>query len=690
MSLRFGVDVGGTFSDLIVYDPETRRLTAGKVLSTPSAPEEGVLAVVSTAMSSPELARAEFLLHGTTVGLNALLERRGPALAMLTTRGFRDVIELRRADRLATYDPTWKAEQPLVRRRLRLPVTERIRANGDVEQELDPRDVVDAFALLERAGVESIAIAFINAYANPAHELEARNLLLELGFEGDISMSHAVSGEFREYERTSTTVIDAYVRPRIVRYLQNLEGALADAGFRGTGLVTRCGGGSLTFAEAERRPFETIMSGPVAGVVGAAVVARTLDLPIAITADVGGTSFDTSLIIDGQPRVQHEGEIASLPIQTSWVDVRSIGAGGGSIAFADSGLLRVGPRSAGASPGPVCYGRGGSEPTVTDAAVVLGMIPSGDLAGGIRLDREAALRACERVGGELKLSPTETARGVLRIASAAMADAIRSVSVAQGHDPREAALIAFGGAGPLFGTLLAVELAIQKVIVPNHPGNFSAWGLLNQDLAQSASATTVHRLNESGIAAANSALANLRAALRARSDSRLDALEASEEAALDVRYRGQEYTLTTPIELGASGEIVQSAEDVARDFQSIYKHTFGHTLDDEIEIVTVRATRRRLLPPLTAFDPDADSEPPLSEARVEAFSFTADAFVSFDVCRRSALQASAAIAGPIIVVEPTSTTFVDLGFAASLLSDRSLAIERVEDQPARVEGATGA
>jgi N-methylhydantoinase A len=467
MATRIGVDVGGTFTDLILYDDETGEVRVGKQPTTPAAPEEGVIAAVRAAVPDELVAASEFFLHGTTVGLNALLERRGACVGLLATRGFRDVLEIRRGDRDDPYDLFWKHPPPLVARRLRLPVTERIRADGNVHTPLDEEDVRRAVETFRAEGVDCVAVTFLNAYANPEHELAAERALRRFGFEGDVSLSHQVSGEYREYERTTTAVVDAYVRPRIAHNLDRLERKLREVGFAGSLLVTRSGGGAMTFAEAEARPFETIQSGPVAGAEGAAELARNLDLGDVNSADVGGTSFDTCLITDGRPQVMYEGKVIGLPVQTTWVDVRSIGAGGGSIAYVDvGGLLRVGPRSAGADPGPASYGRGGTEPAVTDAAVALGMLGEGNLAGGIHLDVEAAHAALAPLAGTLRLEIPEVARGVLTIATANMADAIREITVEQGQDPRATTLVPFGGAGPLFGTLLARELEIHEIVVP--------------------------------------------------------------------------------------------------------------------------------------------------------------------------------------------------------------------------------
>ena len=415
MATRIGVDVGGTFTDLIYYDDETGEIRVDKEPTTPASPELGVIAAVEKTLGGGELDRAGYFLHGTTVGLNSLLTRTGAAVGLLCTKGFRDILETRRGDRDEPYNLFWRPPAPLVPRRLRLAVTERIRAGGEVHVPIEADDVRRAAEVFAAEGVTAVAIAFMNAYSNPEHELAAESALRDAGFTGDISVSHQVSGEYREYERTSTTVIDAYVRGRMASYLRRLEDGLGDAGFSGSLLVTRSGGGAMTFGEAERRPFETIMSGPVAGAEGGAELARILDLSDVVTADVGGTSFDTCLILDGRLPVLYEGSIVGMPLQTPWVDVRSIGAGGGSLAYVDvGGLLRVGPQSAGAEPGPASYGRGGTQPTVTDAAAVLGMLAEGSLAGGVTLDIDAARRALAPLGEQLGMEVEDVAKGVLR------------------------------------------------------------------------------------------------------------------------------------------------------------------------------------------------------------------------------------------------------------------------------------
>ena len=523
MATRIGVDIGGTFTDLIFYDDETGAEIIGKVPTTPESPDEGVISAVRGSLAPEQIANSQYFLHGTTVGLNSLLERRGAKVGMLCTKGFRDVLEIRRADRDEAYNMFWQPPPLLVPRYLRIPIAGRLRADGQVHEALSEDDVRSAVETFLAEDVATIAVTFMNAYANPVHEKRAGEILREEGFKGDISVSHQVSREYREYERSTTTVIDAYVRPRMTRYLNRLREGLGSSGFTGNLLVTRSGSGSMTFNEAMDRPFETIMSGPVAGAEGSGELARTLNLGDMVTADVGGTSFDTCMIINGRPQLMYEGQVVGLPVQTPWVDVRSIGAGGGSIAYVDEGgLLRVGPRSAGADPGPASYGRGGKEPALTDAAFLLGMLGEGKLASGIGLDKEAAKEAFRPVADALSYSIEEAARGVMTIASATMANTIREITIDQGIDPRELSLLAFGGAGPLMSTLLARELDVARIIVPPHAGNFSAWGLLGADLTQATARTQVLSLSESGLSQGNQFLEEMFEELESRQEEIID------------------------------------------------------------------------------------------------------------------------------------------------------------------------
>ncbi len=671
MATRIGVDIGGTFTDLVYFDEDSGETVEGKVPTVPSAPEEGVVAAITEHVPTDVIEKADFFLHGTTVGLNALLERRGSKVGLITTRGFRDVLEIRRGDRAEMYNLFWKQTEPLVTRRLRLEVGGRILGTGVEHEPLDEASVTEATEALIAEGVDAIAVSLINSYANPAHEQRVEELIRAAGFEGGISLSHNISGEYREYERTSTTCIDAFVRGRMSNYLRRLDGRLRELGFKGTSLITRSGSGSMTFAEAEDRPFETIMSGPVGGAQGASELAKMLGIKALVTADVGGTSFDTALVIDGEPQVLFEGVIDNMPIQSPWVDVRSIGSGGGSIAHIDpGGLMRVGPRSAGAVPGPACYGKGGTEPAMTDAAAWLGMLGPGDLASGIHLDIDQSRSALESVGVHIDQDVEATAAGVMRISSAAMANAMREISLDQGLDPREMALVPFGGAGPLMGTLLADELGMDHIVIPPLAGNFSAWGLLGADMVQSAARTRVLDFVPGVLGKVNSVLGELFGALQERSTAH--AGDAVKTARLDMRYKGQEHTLTIEIAMDA-GKVADDEEAILKQFVSEYARTFGATMNQDVELVSVRAStivplpRRKL-----SYSPKTDDG--AQERTMEVYSFEAQARLPFRIIPRSQIKGE--IRGPAIVTEETTTTYVDVEWTISHGEAGELTLER--------------
>jgi N-methylhydantoinase A len=679
MATRIGVDIGGTFTDLVYYDDETGEIREAKVPTTPAAPEKGVVDAVVQAVPNHLIRSAEYFLHGTTVGLNALLERRGAVVGLLATRGFRDVLEIRRGDRGEMYNLFWHQPPPLVPRRLRWPVTERMLANGEEHTPLDDADIGEAVELFAKEGVTSVAVAFLNAYANPAHELQAEEALRRHGFDGEVSLSHRVSGEYREYERTSTTVIDAFVRGRMSNYLRRLASSLQEIGFNGQFLITRSGSGSMSFEEAEERPFETIMSGPVAGAEGAGELARTLDIGDLITADVGGTSFDTCLILGGRPQVMYEGVVEGMPVQTPWVDVRSIGAGGGSIAHVDIGnLLKVGPRSAGADPGPASYGKGGLEATTTDAAAVLGMLGSGELASGIVLDIEGAQAALRPVANSLGYSVDQLAQGILTIASANMANAIREITVEQGVDPRRLTLLPFGGAGPLMGTLLARELDIRQIVLPPYAGNFSAWGLLGADMVQAAAQTRIMELNEDGVREVNILLSQLFESLQNRS-ALLGAERSVQEARVDLRYRGQEHWLSVAVPV-ENGLATASPAEIRDAFTEEYERTFGGSMDEAVEIVSTRATLRRKLPRRNQSVRLPTGDEPSPKGSCEAYSFTLNERVQFMVIDRDCLALSKPLPGPAIITESTATTYLDAGWEARVDGSGSLFVTQVGGQ----------
>ena len=671
MASRIGVDIGGTFTDFIVYDESGNKVIIDKIPTTPQSPEKAVVEVIKRNLSQKELEKIDFFLHGTTVGLNSLLERKGSKVGLLCTKGFRDILEIRRGDRDEMYNLFWQPPPPLVPRFLRLEIEERLFANGNVHKKINTEQVKDACNKFIKEKVDSVAIAFINSYTNKDHEILASKILIESGFKGQISLSSMVSGEYREYERTTTTVIDAFVKTRMSNYLNSLKKNLNELGYKGTFLVTRSGSGSMTFDEAEDRPFETIMSGPVAGAEGAGELSRKLNNTNMVTADVGGTSFDTCLIINGRPQIQFEGKILGLPVQSPWVDVRSIGAGGGSIAYLDEGgLIRSGPQSAGAVPGPACYDKGGIQPTTTDAAFYLGMLGEGKLASGLQLNKSLAEKALNSVGSQIGMSAFDAAKGILKIGSANMADAIREITIEQGIDPRELKLLAFGGAGPLMSNLIANELDIKEIVVPPYSGNFSAWGLLGADLLQMNARTKILRLSDEAISECNDILKELFKELEQRQKIDFSTSSQIKEIALDMRWMGQEHTITLKLEDGKDGKISMDTETLKNKFMEEYQKTFGSKLDTVIEIVSTRASLRVQLPRKSESGKIDEVGIEVSNSQIECYSFTEDKKIQFDLVARSKIDSK--VSGPLIIIESTAITYVDINYDVNKDSNGNL------------------
>ena len=687
MATRIGADIGGTFTDSVLYDDTTGNTLTGKVPTTTNRPEIGCLAAIDAVADAKVLARCRYFLHGTTVGLNAILQRRGATVGLITTEGFRDVLEIRRGTRERIYDPFWAPPAPLVRRSLRLGVRERICSNGTVLTTVDEQSLRAIRTAFENQGVNSIAVCLMNAYANSANELEVECQLRQMGFAGPISLSHRLSGEYGEFERTSTTVIDAFVSAEMRGYLERLEKGLRERGFQGTALITRSGGGAMTFAEALQRSFETIMSGPVAGTAGTAELSRRHNLPEMITADVGGTSFDTCVIRNGEPDLLFEGNIEGMPLQSSWVDVRSIGAGGGSIAYVDrEGALRVGPRSSGSMPGPACYGRGGTEPTLTDAEFHLGMLGEGHLASGLKLDRIRADKALTTLAERLGTTVERTAIGIVTVAAANMASAIREITVERGMDPRRMYLTPFGGAGPLLAINIARDLEMSQIIVPPFAGNFSAWGLLGADIVRDTSKTFLAPLDAAALTRVNAVLRKAYNELEGEGpDGQATNTQAgaqSREAFLDLRYKGQEYTLSIRIPL-QGGAVSIEPPQIRELFETKYLAFYGGTLSESLEIAAVRAAIRRQLPRYSSTAADTVVEQSNGTRHCAAYSFTQGRLMDFQVVSRSELRQDETVRGPLIILEPTATTYVDTDCEVKVAADGSLFMTLDASEPAR-------
>ncbi|MFO1025237.1 MAG: hydantoinase/oxoprolinase family protein [Acetobacteraceae bacterium] len=551
MAWRIGVDSGGTFTDVCLFDDATGAVVVWKVPSTPDDPSRGIAGGVGEGVEQVGATPADvgYFGHGTTVATNALIQHRGARTGLITTDGFRDLLEIGRQKRPDLYDLQVDKPPTLVSRDLRLEVPERLHHDGRVETPLDRVALRSAVDRLRAAGVEAVAVCFLYGFVDPTHEEEAAALLAEALPDAFLSIAHRVAPEFREFERLSTAVVNAYLGPVMQRYIQRLARRLSELGMAAAPHLTQSNGGVISFEQAAMLPVRTVLSGPSTGVVGAAEVGRQSGFTDLITFDMGGTSTDVALLEGGVCRLSGEATVHGYPIKAPMLDIHTVGAGGGSIAYVDSGgLLKVGPQSAGADPGPACYGRGSEAATVTDANVVLGTLNGEFLLGGrMQIRRDLSLAAVGRLAEQLGLDAMQTAQGIISVVTANMARAIRVISVQRGYDPRDYTLVAFGGAGPLHAARLAHELEISRVLVPVSPGILCAMGLLLTDLRTDFALTRLTLLSD----AAAPVLAEAFATLEARALAWFEAEDIAPAnrrivRTVDMRYAGQNYELPIP------------------------------------------------------------------------------------------------------------------------------------------------
>ncbi len=672
--MRVGVDIGGTFTDAVAVDDDGRIRTA-KVLTTPRRLHDGVLEALERL--DVDWGHLDSITHGTTAGLNAFLERRGARVALLTTRGFRDVYELGRANRPDMYNVRYRQPTPLVPRRWIFEIDERTAADGTV---LVPVDDGAVRALGERLGdeFEAVAVCFLHSYANPDHERRVAEILADAAPSLAVVCSHEIVPEWREYERTSTTAIAAYVAPIVQDYLAELEEQVTARGLRGPLRVMQSNGGVMMAAMARRKAIQTLFSGPVGGTIACVAVAEQLqdevDVSRLICIDMGGTSFDVSLVVDGEADVELESELERHPVLSPTVAIHTIGAGGGSVGHVSAGGLRVGPRSAGAEPGPACYGSGGTEPAVTDANLHLGRLPSiARLAGGMALDAAAAEAALSDVGESLGLGADELATGMVAVADSTMANAIREITVLRGIDPRSFALVAFGGAGPLHAAALADELEIDTVLVPADPGVLSAYGMLHADIRHDVVQSFYVGVAETDGEALEATLAELaeRARLLVKEDG-VDERAIVLEPSADLRYVGQEYTVTLPLPAGeATGQMLA---ELPMRFAEAHEVRYGHSNPaEDVEFVNLRMTARGSLRRPEAVElPVGEAGEPVAVER----TWFAGSWLATPVHRREALPAGATVPGPGIVLEDACTTLVPPSWTASVSAHGHLVLRR--------------
>lgn len=590
---RIGIDIGGTFTDLVVYDEQFKQLTKVKALSTPDQPEFGFLRALELAGVS--IAEVSALLHGTTLVTNLIIERTGAATGLITTKGFRDTLEIMRFDRQFLYDLQWDKPAPLVPRYLRLEVDERIDHKGTVIRALDPAGVVPIVEALIEQGVETIAVCLLHAYANPVHEELIASVIAELAPHIHVSLSSQVNPEIREYERTSTTVLNAYALPRTANYADRLDAAFV--GHSGGIKYVNSGGGLISSATARRFPVQLAYSGPAAGVQAGVMLARQTGCGDLITLDMGGTSCDVCLIRGAVPDRTNEIEVAwQTPIRTQAININSIGAGGGSIAWVDQGgALRVGPRSAGARPGPASYGRGGTEPSVTDANVVLGLLTKESFEQSqITITPGLAWEALRPLAEHFQTRAEDVAVGIYRIVNANMAQAVREITVEKGIDPRNFRLVPFGGAGGQHAIEVAREIGLQQVIFPPFASTLSAMGMLTADFSYVASRTFLANLAPENLDATRHLLTSLADEAGALLKSDLSLVTATvTEFSADMRYIQQSHEITVPL---SAHDL--TIEAITKAFEDLHEMLYGTRLGDPLEFVNLRATAIGVVPPI--------------------------------------------------------------------------------------------
>lgn len=667
-----GIDVGGTFTDIVIYHEPQRTFEVTKTASTPDETSRGILN--GLAKLGLDLGAVARITHGMTLATNAVLEGKGVKVGLLTTQGYRDVLELRRGNRTVLYNMRFRPPAPLVPRHRVHEIDERLRADGAMLRPLDIEAVRQTAETLADQGVEAVAICFLHAYVNDAHERAAAEIVQDCLPGVFVSTSAAVLPEFREYERFSTTVLNAYVGPLIDGYLQRLEAALHALGYGADLSIVNSSGGTMSTAHARRFPVHSVLSGPAAGVAAAAYLGRIAGYPNIITYDMGGTSTDVCLIEEGQPTMTAEREIAGYPNKTLQIDINTIGAGGGSIAWIGEGqTLNVGPQSAGAAPGPVCYGQGGENITVTDANVVLNrMNCDAPLGGEIPLQRERAEAAVVSMAEQFPgMRPHRLAEGLIQIAVTKMTGAIKEISIVRGRDPRDFVLFAYGGAGPMHATQVAAELGMRTIVIPPVPGNFSAMGMLVSDIRRDYVRTQVLRLDDaqlSDITQVFTALEAEGAADMAREG--MAPAQIQHQRVLGMRYVGQSFELNIP------WQDFERVEDIAEVFYAIHQERYHHSLRKPCEIVNFRLSTFGVVPKPTLSAPASASEH-VDDALIERRMVYFDAEPhATPVYRREALPRHQSFPGPAIVEESGALTVITPSYVGQVDAHGNLVLER--------------
>ncbi|MEM3974687.1 MAG: hydantoinase/oxoprolinase family protein [Saccharolobus sp.] len=680
--IRVGIDIGGAFTDIVAYDSDKESIHWVKVETTPEDPSIGVVRGIDEA--NIKLSEVKDIIHGQTVAINTIIERKGAKVGLITTKGFRDILEIQRANRRDMYNFKYKKPVPFVPRYLRLEVRERIKANGEILVPLNELDVYEVTKKLENESVEAIAISLINSYINPIHELKVAELIKKLNPNIPLTLSHEITREWREYERTNTAVLNAYIMPKMYNYLNKIINEFNNRGFNGNYFAMLSNGGMATFDFAMKFPIYTLESGPVAGVIGAIKVGEMLGLNNIIAIDGGSTTTKASLVRDLEPSITTDYYInrdrynPGYPVKVPTIDIVEIGNGGTSIAWIDdTGNLKVGPKAAGASPGPAAYGKGGKNATVTDAYIVCGFLNQEELLGGkIKVNKKLAEDAIADLANYYRLSVEETAYGIVKIANDNAVNAVRLVSIQRGYDPRDFSLVAYGGAGPMFAPFIADELEIKTIIIPFIPaGVFSAWGMLVSDIRHDLVMSFPTRIDrENSISIINEKFNELESKLISIFVSeKFDVKDIIISRYAEMRYYGQEHTVKVNIMPGIIGD--KEIEEIIRRFHEVHELIYTFKLDSPIEIVNfhvsgiVRA-KNFSVKKISGFNSIDKAK------RGKRKVYYNGNYENWEVYDKRFLPPNYIIEGPAIVEDPTSTALVLEGQKSMLDDYGNLIIKR--------------
>lgn len=667
---RIGIDTGGTFTDVSLIEENTGKSYITKVPSTPDNPSLAVLNGIKqiTAEIGIENEEISFFIHGTTVATNAMLEQKGAKTALLTTKGFKDVLQIGRQTRPKLYDFQARNTKPLVDRNIRIELDERVDVTGNIIKDIDENEVKTIAKKIKAENIESLAICFINSYVNPDNEKKVKEILTEIIPEVSITLSYEVLPEFKEYERTSTTVANAYVLPKMKNYLAYLRKEISDMKINSDLYVMQSNGGVINAETAIDIPVRTMLSGPAGGVLSGAMVAKNTQHKNIITIDMGGTSLDTALIENEVPQFTTLSEIDGKPIKVPMIEMHTIGSGGGSIAWIDTGgALKVGPHSAGANPGPVCYGNGGQEPTVSDANAILGRLNPKEILGGrMKLDVESAREIMyKKIAEPLGVTVEEAAEGILKVINANMVRGIRVISVEKGHDPRDFSLMAFGGAGPLHAVDIAKDLNSKNVIIPPNPGIECAKGMLTADVRHDFVQTYTKRISITDIKEVNTILDDLVKEAKQElgkegfTDKTIDL-----QAALDLRYMNQAYEI--PVEIKEANLTSNDLQNAEKDFHKLHEKVYGFSRkDEELELINIRLIAKGLIKEIKTKRDDEQNNTSLTEIDNRKIYFDGS-FYNTPIYSRESLQSESIVSGPAVIEQLDSTIIIHPGQSAEV------------------------